>query len=259
VELHPYFLSYQPGESFLHRADARVKLLALILWQFLIWNSDLYGVLMLLALVALLHPLCHLSLRRALFTIRVVIFFALFALLAPLLASAIQEGIRATYNELYALLAINLRYALRLITTALLAGLWTTTSAIARWVDAIEFFLSAIKKIRAAVALLMMMTLNYITIIQRHHYQILRALQARMGGGRRRKLRVRASFLLHYCTMLLFTCARFAELSVIAISARKFSHARAAPTFDTSLRENLPLLFVTFFVAVLALIMHTML
>ena len=201
----------------MHKSDARVKLLCLLVWQLLIWRTDTVAVLSVLATVCVLYIACRVSLSRTVVAIRIIILLSLASVAVPALAMVYRSGWAPYLSDAAAGRIANGRYALRLLTTALTAHLFATTTPVARWVDAIEWLLLPFRRARAALGLIILVALNHITIIQQYHHRVMRGIRSRLRSRRRQ---FRYGVLLRYCLSLILVCARFATLSTVAISAR---------------------------------------
>lgn len=250
MQLHTSLLRFQYGRSFLHAADVRVKIGCLILWQALIWYTELSGILSLLVIVSMLYAVCRISFFRACVATRIIILMALFSVVVPLVLLLRNEGVAGWQGMAHLIddggRLFNVRYALRLVTTALLSQLFVSTTPISRWVDGVEWILLPWRRARSALGLVTMVALNYITIIQQYHHRVAYGMRARLSVRRR----LTYGMCLRYCLSLVMICARFATLTTVAVQARKFSYNRSRPTFSVAITPTLTLLTITFAIAI---------
>lgn len=143
MHLYHSFLSFQVGRSFLHAADARIKLACLIAWEVMIWYVDLRGTLFLLGAVFLLYALSRVSLLRACEAMKFILILACAIFVIPLIFSLYRHGLTTFLQTALRspVLYSSAHYAFRLCTIALVAHLFTTTTPVGRLVDVLEWCL----------------------------------------------------------------------------------------------------------------------
>lgn len=187
----------------------------------------------------MLYIVCRVSLLRAYKAMKLIFFLSLCIILLPIITQLLNgQGLSVHLNTA---LYPAVYYALRLCTIALTTHLFFATTPMGTWVDVAEWSLLPWRKIRGAFGLMLMVVLNYIMIIQQCHHQLLLGLRARHVHKRRMYYRA----ILNYCVNLIVMCARFADLTTLAVSARHFRYTRTPPSFTHSLPSTLVLVRVT--------------
>ncbi len=246
-----------PGDSLLHRLDARIKFLAAILMMvatlairdprilavFFLWTAGLL----------LVSRLPFFLVLRSVRPLIVIILFAVLLNLLTVPGRAIAQigSLTLTVEGLYAGFMTALRLILMVINSSLLLTLTTPPLAIA---DALESLLSPLRFLRFPVhefAMMMSIALRFVPTLMDESVKLMKAQSSRGAdydtGGPFRRMRGLVSILVP----LFISSFRRADDLAVAMDARCYQGEQGRTRLYTA---HLSLMDLLFFVAVLGLL-----
>ena len=223
------FGQYYPTSSFVHKLDARAKILLMIAYVVLIFLAkNFYAFLAAGALLVCIVAFSRVPLRLVLKSIRGILFLVIFTALLNLFFYGKGEilfqwhFIKIYDQAVYYSAFMALRLALLVMGTSLL----TLTTTPVSLTDGIESLLSPLKKIKFPVhelALIMSIALRFIPTLTEETDRIIRAQKARGADFESGGLLHRAKAMLPVLIPLLFSAFRRADELGDAMDARCYS------------------------------------
>lgn len=228
------FGQYYPGNSFLHKLDARVKILlsiAFIVAVFLVGEYHFWAFLLLAGFIFVSVLVARVSFWRVLRSIRGVLFFVIFSAVLQIFFN--QRGtvlwewrfIKITDGGLLTAAFITCRIVLIVLGTSLLT-LTTTPVGIS---DGIESLLTPLKWVKFPVhefALIMSIALRFIPTLMDETDRIIRAQKARGADFESGNLFKRAKALIPILIPLLISAFRRADELGDAMDARCYAGSK---------------------------------
>ncbi|MBR6736945.1 MAG: energy-coupling factor transporter transmembrane protein EcfT [Clostridia bacterium] len=221
------FGQYYETQSFVHKMDARIKLLALILYVVLIFVvKNFYGFLVVGAFLIVATIFSRVPLGAMLSSVKGILFLILFTvLLNVFFYQAPNETILFWVVSVESLTFAGFM-ALRLITLVLGSMLLTLTTTPVALTDAIESLLSPLKVIKFPVhelALVMSIALRFIPTLMAEADRIIMAQKARGADFDSGSLVARAKAMIPVLIPLLISAFRRAEELGDAMDSRSYS------------------------------------
>lgn len=224
------FGQYYPVDSFIHKMDARAKILLSIAYMvavFLVKSFVCYALLALYLLVKII--ISKIPLRSVLKSVKAVLFLALFtAIINILFVKGTQEELLLQWwvIKIYSTGIISAgKMMCRLVLLVMGASLLTLTTTPVDLTHAIESLLSPLKLIKVPVAdfaLVMNITLRFIPTLMEETNKIIRAQKARGAQFDTGNLVARAKAFVPILIPLLVNSFRRAEDLALAMNARCF-------------------------------------
>lgn len=224
------FGQYYPVDSFIHKMDARAKILFSIAYMvavFLVKSFVCYALLALYLLVKII--VSKIPLRSVLKSVKAVLFLALFtAIINILFVKGTQEELLLQWwvIKIYSTGLISAgKMICRLVLLVMGASLLTLTTTPVDLTHAIESLLSPLKLIKVPVAdfaLVMNITLRFIPTLMEETNKIIRAQKARGAQFDTGNLVARAKAFVPILIPLLVNSFRRAEDLALAMNARCF-------------------------------------
>lgn len=215
-----------PGNSILHRTDARIKFVAAILMMVATLSiRDVRVMALFLVWTLLLMAISRIRPRIILRSVRPIVVIILFAVMLHLLTVEghvlVQIGsVRITEEGLFSGLMTALRLSLMIINTSLLLTLTTTPLAVA---DALESLLSPLRFLRFPVhefAMMMSIALRFVPTLMDEAVKIMRAQSSRGANYDTGGLLKRAGGLVSILVPLFVSSFRRADDLAVAMDAR---------------------------------------
>jgi len=238
-------LSYQPGNTRLHRFDVRLKLVALVMISLTTVKASVLGLALATLLVFAAAVNTRLALHRLLSELRYFVVLLVFVWMARALTVAGEPVVSLAFLTVSREgLVLGAFICWRLALVVLLGALLVTTSRSADIRAAIEWFLKPVplvphKRIGTMIGLMV----RFIPVVFDQTYEIMEAQRAR-GVENRKNPFYRLPRLLN--PMLRKTFMRADELAV-AMEARCFTENRTDPVFETSASDWLTIGAVSLF------------
>lgn len=245
------FGSYYPAVSFVHKMDARVKILlsiAYIVGVFLC-SSNYLGFALCLVFILTACILSKVSFFRVLKSIKGVIFFVLLSAILQLLlnknGTPLWEGGFITDQGLRSAIYIVLRIVLIILGSSLL----TLTTSPVEIADGIESLMSPLKVVKFPVhefALIMSIALRFIPTLMEETDKIIKAQKARGANFDKGGLLKRAKALIPVLIPLLVGSFRRADELADAMDARCYAGSKKRTKFKKqtlSYRDILAFIF----------------
>ena len=224
------FGQYYPVDSFIHKMDARAKILLSIAYMvavFLVKSFVCYALLALYLLVKII--ISKIPLRSVLKSVKAVLFLALFtAIINILFVKGTQEELLLQWwvIKIYSTGIISAgKMMCRLVLLVMGASLLTLTTTPVDLTHAIESLLSPLKLIKVPVAdfaLVMNINLRFIPTLMEETNKIIRAQKARGAQFDTGNLVARAKAFVPILIPLLVNSFRRAEDLALAMNARCF-------------------------------------
>ncbi len=229
------FGQYYSANSFVHKMDARVKILLLIAYLVTVFVvKNFYGFLALAGFLILAIAFSRVPVLSVLKSIKGIIFLIIFTVILNILFFGVQEGdkvlldagwLKITDRSLY----FSAFMALRLIMLVLGSSVLTLTTTPVALTDGIESLLSPLKLIKFPVhelALIMSIALRFIPTIANETTRIINAQKSRGGdfdsGGPVKRIKAMIPVLIP----LLVSSFRRAEELGDAMDARCYSGSK---------------------------------
>ncbi len=223
---------YYPAQSFVHKLDARVKILltiAFIVAVFLVKSYYFLGFGACLVYVVVASLLTKVPFGRVLKSIKAVIFFVVFSALLQVFfnknGTPLWEGGFITDEGL-----VNAGFiTLRILLMVLGASLLTLTTSPVEIADGLESLLSPLKLIKFPVhefALIMSIALRFIPTLLNETDRIIKAQKARGADFEGKNLFKRAKALIPVLIPLLISSFRRADELADAMDARCYSGSK---------------------------------
>jgi len=216
---------YYPGESFIHRLDARVKILGALLYIVALFFVDsFWGFGVAVAFLALVTAVSRVPLKFMLKGLKPIFFIILFTFVINLfmtkgevlvswwIFSISKEGI---YNAVF--------MALRLVLLIIGSSLLTLTTKPISLTDGIERLLNPFRKIGLPaheLAMMMTIALRFIPTLMDETDKIMKAQQARGADFETGNLLRRAKSLIPLLVPLFISAFRIAQDLAMAMEAR---------------------------------------
>ena len=218
---------YFPGESFVHKLDARVKILALIIYivaVFLCKGAASYGVCA--AFIILCVAVSRISFKMILRSLRAIIIIVIFTAILNLLYTpgeaiftvwiikVTKEGIR-----------IALSMAVRIILLVIASALLTYTTSPMSLTDGLESLLSPLKKIKVPVhefSMMITIALRFIPTLIDETNKIMSAQKARGADLESGNIIKRAKALIPILVPLFVSSFRRADELATAMECRLY-------------------------------------
>ena len=220
------FGQYYPTKSFVHRMDARVKLLLVIAYIVLVFLcKNFYAFGAALAFVAVGVAFSRVPVRLVLKSMKGILFLVVFTAIITLFFNKGGELLFHWYFiKIYADGVIFAAFmALRMLLLVTGASLLTLTTTPVDLTDALENLLSPLKKIKFPVhelALIMSIALRFIPTIMEETDRIIRAQKARGADFETGGILRRAKAMVPVLVPLLFSSLRRADELGDAMDAR---------------------------------------
>lgn len=229
------FGQYYSAKSFVHKMDARIKILLLIAYLVTVFVvKNFYGFLALAGFLILAIAFSRVPVFSVLKSIKGIIFLIIFTVILNILFFGVQEGdnvlldagwLKITDRSLY----FSAFMALRLIMLVLGSSVLTLTTTPVALTDGIESLLSPLKLIKFPVhelALIMSIALRFIPTIANETNRIINVQKARGGdfdsGGPVKRIKAMIPVLIP----LLVSSFRRAEELGDAMDARCYSGSK---------------------------------
>lgn len=224
------FGQYYPSDSFIHRMDARVKILLSIAYMvaiFIVKSFFCYAVLAVYLLGKIL--VSKIPLRSVLKSVKAVLFLAVFtAIINIFFAKGAEENLIWSYGiiNIYSTGLVTAgKMVCRLVLLVMGASLLTLTTTPVDLTHAIESLLSPLKLVRvpvADIALIMSITLRFIPTLMEETNKIICAQKARGAQFDTGNIVQRAKAFVPILIPLLVNSFRRAEELALAMNARCF-------------------------------------
>ncbi len=222
---------YYPGNSVIHRLDARVKFflsLALMIALFLLNRPVpflIYGGFIAAAIVMTRIPIrqIFLSLKPILFIVGFAFVLNLFSYQGTPIVSA--GRLTMTYEGLYAGIRMAARLSLLIITSSVFLTLTTTPLSVA---DAMESIMSPLQKIgfpAHEISMMMSIALRFVPNLMEETDKIMKAQSSRGAQYDTGGMAARAKGLVSILVPLFVSCFRRAEELAVAMEARCYNGA----------------------------------
>ncbi len=216
---------YFPGESFIHKLDARVKIICVILyitWLFFVKSFAAYGILA--AFVLLVTTVSKTPIKTLVKSVRPLLVIIIFTSAINIFYTAgtpifTLGFLKPTWEGLYAAAFMVSRIVLLIVGTSLL----TYTTSPIMLTDAIERLLNPLKKLKAPVhelAMMMTIALRFIPTLIEETDKIMNAQKARGADFETGSLVKRASSLVPILVPLFVSSFRRADELAIAMECR---------------------------------------
>lgn len=222
------FGQYYPKNSFVHKMDARVKLLLLILYMVTVFLVQTYSGYIATAVVFLTTVICaRISLKVVLKSIKAVLVLVIFTSLLNLLfyrgesETVLLSWWIITITD--GALAFAVRMAFRLTFLVVGTSLLTFTTTPVELTDGIESLLSPLKVIKVPVhdiAVIMSITLRFIPILMEETDKIMMAQSSRGADFSSGGILKRAKALLPVLIPLFISAFRRADELSLAMDSR---------------------------------------
>ena len=223
------FGQYYPRKSFVHKMDARIKLLLTVLYIVTIFLVQTYsgyiatfGVLMLTIIVA------RIPLKTVLKSIKAVIFLILFTVILNVLFYKGEEVLCSWWIFTIHKGAIDfaIRMALRLLFLVMGTSLLTFTTSPVELTDGLESLMMPLKLIRFPVhdvAVIMSITLRFIPILMEEADKIMMAQASRGADFDSKNIFKKAKAMLPILIPLFISAFRRAEELSLAMDSRCYN------------------------------------
>ena len=226
------FGQYYPASSFVHKMDARMKILLVIAYVTLIFLAkNFYAFLAAGVLLAIIVVFSRVPLRLVLKSIRGILFLVIFTALINVFFYRSGELLfQWKFIKIYRDALIFAAFmALRLTLLVMGTSLLTLTTTPVSLTDGIESLLSPLKKLRFPVhelALIMSIALRFIPTLMEETDRIMRAQKARGADFETGGILHRAKAMLPVLIPLLFSAFRRADELGDAMDARCYSGSK---------------------------------
>lgn len=216
---------YLPGDSFLHRMDARVKIVLLVGFLLLIFFvENPAGFAVLSAAVALLMMCARVPLMMQLRSIRPILWIVVFTFFVHLFMTPGTEAFRlGVFTATWEGLARGSYISLRLILLILLSTLLTLTTSPLRLTDGLEALMSPLRRVGVPVhELSMMMTiaLRFVPTLLEEMDRIMMAQKARGMDFEQGNILRRLRAIVPILVPLFLSAFRRADELALAMEAR---------------------------------------
>lgn len=228
------FGQYYPTTSFVHKMDARVKILlsiAYIVAVFLIKEFYFYGFAVAGGFVLLTCIFSRVPILKVLKSIKVVIFFVIFSAVLQLFFN--KEGTALVDYGIFYITDIGIKRAvfiiLRIVLVVMGTSLLTLTTTPVELADGIESLLSPLKIIKFPAhefALIMSIALRFIPTLMEETDRIIKAQKARGANFESGNIFKRAKALVPILVPLLIGSFRRADELADAMESRCYSGAK---------------------------------
>ncbi|MCX8131362.1 MAG: energy-coupling factor transporter transmembrane protein EcfT [Clostridia bacterium] len=216
---------YIPGESFLHRADSRIKIILTIIYMTAVFIIDTYmgfGMLAMFTLVVIIAS--DIPLKYTIKGLKPVLFIIIFTAVINLFTTKgtpiVELGIiKVTYEGLDLTAKMTLRLSLLIIGASLL----TLTTTPILLTDGIEKLMGPLKRIRVPVheiAMMMTIALRFIPTLLEETDKIMKAQAARGADFDTGNLVQRAKSFIPVLVPLFVSAFKRADDLAIAMEAR---------------------------------------
>ncbi len=223
---------YLPGDSFLHRLDARAKIICLfLLLAAVIGASSLVGYILMMVLIATLIPFSGVPLRSAVAPVRRIGWFLLVIWLMNALFFA-GEGILASW-WIFQLSRAGMRQGFRVVGNVvlilLLGNLLTVTTLPTQVTSALESLIKPFKLLGVPteeVAMIISVAIQFIPVLMEETELIKMAQIARGARFESKKLSERAASFLPLIVPIFIAAFRRAEELALAMEARGYRNAK---------------------------------
>lgn len=259
------FGQYYDAKSFVHKMDARVKILLLIAYLVTVFVvKNFYGFLALAGFLMLAIAFSRVPVVSVLKSIKGIIFLILFTVILNVLFFGVKEGdtillnwgwLKITDRSLY----FSAFMAIRLIMLVLGSSVLTLTTTPVALTDGIESLLFPLKLIKFPVhelALIMSIALRFIPTIANETQRIINAQKARGGdfdgGGPIRRVKAMIPVLIP----LLVSSFRRAEELGDAMDARCYSGSKNRTRYKVMKAGFRDVLAILAYACVLALVIY---
>ena len=226
------FGQYYPATSFVHKMDARIKILLTVAYVTLIFLAkNFYAFLAAGVLLAVVVIFSRVPLRLVLKSIRGILFLVIFtALINVFFYQSGELLVHWKFIKIYRDALIFAAFmALRLTLLVMGTSLLTLTTTPVSLTDGIESLLSPLKKLRFPVhelALIMSIALRFIPTLMEETDRIMRAQKARGADFETGGILHRAKAMLPVLIPLLFSAFRRADELGDAMDARCYSGSK---------------------------------
>ena len=214
---------YFPGDTVVHRLDARTKLLLVIIYIVALFVADdWYGYVLVLAVTALSMAVARIRPATAFKGLKPLIFIIILTALLNIFyteGTPIIEGWIITWEGIEKAIMMSLRIILLIVGTFMLTY---TTSPIAL-TDGLEMMLNPLKKIKIPVhemSMMMSMALRFIPTLIEETDKIMSAQKARGADFESGSLLQRAKALLPILVPLFVSAFRRADELAVAMESR---------------------------------------
>lgn len=222
---------YYPGNSIIHRLDARVKFiisLALMIGLFLISRPIPFIIYTVFTTAAII--LTGIPLKQILLSLKPILFIILFAFIMNLFSyqgTVIWSAGRfaVTYEGLYSGIRMAVRLSLLIITSSVLLTLTTTPLNVA---DAMESMMRPLQKIgfpAHEISMMMSIALRFVPNLMEETDKIMKAQSSRGAQYDTGGVIARAKGLVSILVPLFVSCFRRAEELAVAMEARCYNGA----------------------------------
>lgn len=217
---------YLPGDSFLHRLDARSKLIALVFFIIAVFVVNSYwGYLFLAVIVFVLLLFSALPLSYLLRGLRPVYYIMIFTMLIHLFftkGGTVLFRIGSLTIESHGLY-LGLFMVLRIVFLIMITSLLTLTTSPITLTDAIEYLMGPLRKIGVPaheIAMMMTIALRFIPTLMEESEKIMKAQMARGADFESGNFFRRAKSLVPLLVPLFVSSFRRADDLAVAMEAR---------------------------------------
>lgn len=223
------FGQYYPVESFMHKMDARIKIILMVAYIiFVFFINSFFGYAVTVVSIFIMSMVSRVPISKILGSIKRIMFIVVFTALLNLLF--VREGQIIIHWWIIKITDYGLRFAimmaLRLVFLVIGTSFLTLTTTPMALTDGIESILKPLKVIRFPVhdvAIIMSIALRFIPTLTDETYKIMNAQKARGANFDTGKLTDRAKALLPVLIPLFVSSFRRADELALALDARCYN------------------------------------
>lgn len=252
---------YYPGNSIIHRLDARVKFFiafAFMIMLFFLKGPIPFGVFAIFIFVTI--GVTRIPIKQIMLSLKPILFIIVFAFVLNLFSFPGQDVIfsigrlSVTTQGLYAGLRMAGRLSLLIVTSSVFLTLTTTPLSVA---DAMESILSPLQKIgfpAHEISMMMSIALRFVPNLMEETDKIMKAQSSRGAQYDTGGIIARARGLVSVLVPLFVSCFRRAEDLAIAMEARCYSGAEGRTKLHVQKTTTLDYFAIAVSVLIIAII-----